>query len=307
MKHLDYEEENYEEYSIRDQVDEYKTLEEKDNFFELNQAIETIADAKNLLDLLHTMKKKGGLIFRGHKRAKYKIWSTAHRDRCNTNSFYYFTKYVEEKIKNYRSLEEGKIQRHLSMMNIEINNDLSLLSYAQHYGFPTPFIDFSRNPFVALFFAMEVSSSLTNQTKIEKYASLYFVNPEWYAFEGQSKLFKDFITQKDGTLRLSYANFNTPPYFIINDQIPEFKLHNNQNIINQEGLFYCYNWSGKSLEAQFKQDAKFASTSGRLPSEREYKLCACWNINIKLKEFILGQLNKMGINDEFIYPLKYQK
>jgi len=60
-------------------------------------------------------------------------------------------------------------------MNIAIN-DLLLLSFLQHYGAPSPLLDFTTDPKVALFFALEHMQGTSSRSQgIENYFSIYII------------------------------------------------------------------------------------------------------------------------------------
>jgi len=91
-------------------------------------------------------------IFRGHTNAG-KFWdlTSSHQRAFHNKPFsewlpYGFTKILHSTlVSNYRSIPNFE---RLS----ELNN-LDLLIYLQHYGIPTPLIDFSRDHLIALYFA----------------------------------------------------------------------------------------------------------------------------------------------------------
>jgi hypothetical protein len=113
--------------------------------------IETIrvGTASAAFSTLEELALKGGdLVFRGHRDASWQLASTFARHRpvpfSVTASFE-----LDEMISHF-------IVR-LRSMNIDlpfsIDDRRGRLEFARHYGVPSPLIDFSKSPYVALFFA----------------------------------------------------------------------------------------------------------------------------------------------------------
>ena len=103
------------------------------------------------------MNTSGSFVYRGIKRdiEKYpkimRVWSKEY-DLSGSESL------ILNEFKKYGcSLIEGNI------------NPIELVGYAQHFGLPTRLIDWSNNPFVALFFAVNG----TDYTNEESYKLLY--------------------------------------------------------------------------------------------------------------------------------------
>lgn len=78
-----------------------------------------------------------------------------------------------------------------------------------------------------------------------------------------------------------------------------FSLNNSVNIQNQAGVF---TWNGdptKPFEMVVSEENKTANNSTQ---QKEYVLCACFNINKKLASHIKKRLEEDGITKELIYP-----
>lgn len=182
-------------------------------------------------------------------------------------------KFIESRIKkhldNFKLATRGR--RGSSPSKIETENDWWALG--QHYGLATPLLDWTRSPFVALFFAFEKDKS--DQTN---HRMIYAITPS--ACESKSK---EISSSHVGTDRPDIVEFFTP----LQDE--------NSRLVNQNGLFSRCT-SGTSLEDwvtdKFKGDNEWANL-----------------IRIKIpnrgREECLRTLNKMNINHLTLYPDLY--
>lgn len=104
--------------------------------------------AKGAIEYLESLTYKfgGRVIFRGHQESEYHLLSTWQRHRnalhepWNTD--------IDDMLTSYKvGLEKTGIE------SFDLNDRIGALEYARHYGVPTPCLDFSYSPYVALFFA----------------------------------------------------------------------------------------------------------------------------------------------------------
>ena len=123
---------------------EYKNLKEKEEHFKI-VPIDNIEDFNNLFK---SHRDSQG-IYRGINSSTYKIYTSLQRQHITKEVTSYN---IEEYISRVRN--QPLLKKYFEKFKIPPSK-LSIWSYLQHYGAPTPYIDFSTDFSKAIYFAIE--------------------------------------------------------------------------------------------------------------------------------------------------------
>jgi hypothetical protein len=270
------------------------------------------------------------VIFRGLTEAKYKLFNSAQRfwigeelDKLGRT----YEEFIETEIESAKTIQSNLLLKYYHAFGHPAY-DLSILSFLQHYGAPTPLLDFTYKFDCAAFFATD-GLQHNPSTDIENYFSIYAIDTsktrgEFPSIIDQisislSQIDEILINNSDNEIdpskvlqkyeQLQYKTFHdltlfhipgfTPNGFTFKlKSRPQFNLIFNQhnlNIINQEGLFVFNSDPTIPLEYHFSGKSEVDSTF-HLPKIK------CWNIHKSLKEYVIRYLNE-GTNTPRTVPI----
>ena len=255
--------------------------------------------------------QKGSFIFRGCSEAKYKMYSSAqrlyitqdlHKQVAEDSISEHYKNFISKLIENCKTWNNGVVKKLLISSGIDENNSFAYLSYMQHFGLPTPFLDFTFNPYVALFFAVDNISFNPSNDEIDNYFSLYYTYKENSVFDGWQYIFNKSLEKKN----ISYETINENNMSILLPDNELYKIINSVNIINQEGLFFYNNHPWYPLETTYKT---FTTATKMVIGEETFKnnlmldhVSGCFNIHKSLAPAIKKMLVEKGITKNYIYP-----
>jgi hypothetical protein len=306
-------------------IKEYASLIEKNSVYRkssnyINNCIYTFEDFDRWFSYWTTIneKNKYQVYFRGMSEAKYKLYNSAQRtwlsyemqdwNRPPNNQLQYkdfVMKMITDALDNKSILE--KVFRLYGINGS--HKEFPCLSLLQHYGAPTPLLDWSYNLNVALFFATE-HTNLPSQkidNELDDYFSIY-VNGEQtqeiqdienHNRESVSSCFPDSPVPNHYNL-LKLTDINTDPEFKSNDPFKKVLMSTiyNQNIIPQEGLFIFNPYPEHPMEDLFKinSSVEFKENGNHQSGFIGY------NIHKRLAEYVKRKIGNMGITKDYIYP-----
>lgn len=234
-------------------------------------------------------------IYRGHSNCQYKLLPAIFRwhDLPQGGS-----------IGAYSQLEFNVLEDFISeacffVRDVPVDDVISWLEIAQHFGVPTRLLDFTENPLVALYFACIGSS--------EKDACVWIINEPAYnkkfflekgvvvathSKQALSKIVTEEIVYQD--FQQHYGNMNYIQYpWIYKPHYREERMH------LQESIFMLWG-ADRGPFAENLSENEYMST-GIVENTENGVLCAV-SIPAARKKELLNALDLCGVNEKFIYP-----
>lgn len=147
-------------------------------------------NAKKAISFLEnlTLGTNDTIVFRGHNNQNYRLVNTLQRQGYTNHAEW--NSYIDDILKEFRvGLEK------LQVKSFNNENRFEALEFARHHGIPTPCLDFSYSPYIALFFAFN-EVKFNYKDKKTNYSVIYALNIDNLAFDSEADL-KQFKSPKD--------------------------------------------------------------------------------------------------------------
>lgn len=267
-------------------------------------SIETIkydeaAPAFEFLDALAL--NDSGYIFRGHGKESYLLETTLNRYRPGMS----WMSGIDDMIDRFRV---GVTQ--LGIAPFDSNSRLDWLEYARHHGVPTPVLDFSYSPYIALFFAFSGKPiehgddhkryTVINALHIEKLASAWATLSHDFNenHEEVAKRHREFLYPKNDLFDSGFPNRCLQ--FIPHPGKENRRMHRQQGALLYDTLQYTY-LKFRNLEdlisAYNEKEEPFTKGMRDTQTPTLYKVL----INEKCANEVFTKLELMGINGGSLY------
>ena len=286
-------------------LESYGDLSKKSPFFKGEMTIiDTKSDFDNFFSDFIPKGKIKKYFFRGMNEAKYKLYNSGQRAWLTyelSKSFNLYQEFIDKQVLKVRQIHKGLLSKFYKSFRY-YPNDISMLSFLQHYGGATPFLDFTESLYVALYFAMDGLKHNPSGNEIDNYFSIYVIDNDDKILQNWDKLLdvrlnselREIETRKQAKVLINNPFSLGKPFYL------KWGLHKitwkgyepfvitingqNLNIINQEGLFVFNSDENEPLENKLQGNIK------------------CFNIHKSLSEYIKLKLTKKGFDKNFIYP-----
>jgi len=330
-----------EPFSSDKYLSEYETLLQKSIFFtQIN--IETKEEFDEVFNEFLTTKNT---LFRGLNEAKYRLYSSLQRGWITSKLYEKHLSYetfLKSLIENAKSQEGGVLSKYFDKIRIDTENDLAVLSFLQHYGCPTPLLDWTYSFPNALFFATQNLQKPKGSWEIEKYFCVYYLEEEFFEKKSMQKIFNVGLQKQKENLKKEFTeHLKASGVFeglidklITQEHIDKmfYILHGKQlmtymtkiekiikvpmlyfsDVKTDDNLKYCLNTSMNIVNQNgvFTWNAHPTKPIEHIPFENSQKnesnkailFSKCININKDLAAHVKKRLTKLGISNKFIYP-----
>lgn len=218
---------------------------------------------------------EGDYVFRGQKHYTWQLEPTLDRlvDGAVTKDI------AEKQLHNFRLSTRGRIND-----KAILSSDSELWALGQHHGLATPLLDWSRSPYVALFFAFEGTD-----------------DPTWIENSGESSNYSRtiFVLNKSFIQALAGAGRSEDGSIL---KIVEPSIDDHGRLVNQAGLFTFAPY-GETLESELERHLiEFGVDTNKDEELSEY-ICRIHIPNdASTRNSCLKKLHKMNIHHASLFP-----
>ena len=158
---------------------EYGSTLQKSRYFD-----QINIDTKEQFDgLFEELKLKEGLLFRGVREAKWRLYSSLQRQWVTHKLYGTYTTYqefLETLVEFARNEQKQALSKFLRLNKIDPENDIAVLSFLQHYGCPTPLLDWTYSFLNSLYFAIDGIEIKESPKEIDSYFSVYHIEEKYF-------------------------------------------------------------------------------------------------------------------------------
>jgi hypothetical protein len=226
------------------------------------------------------------LWFRGSGKSNFHLSPTLYRHPKTTAP--------DELISLEQKVMSRFNQRAIPFLNKPINrqDEWEVLFFIQHYGIPTRLLDWSENPYIALYFALTSAhyKIVANVKEFEDNVCVWVLDPvAWNRKSLYNVSFQEGILSVDDE-RVKGFKPSTPISQIPITPIAIFGTHNSPRIVSQRGVFTVFGQKVQPMEQFYIDDSFPQDCLVKLEIDKS-----------DIQSFIIS-LTSIGFTDSVVFP-----
>jgi len=247
----------------------------------------TVESLKAFTEEIETrMQTSDRLWYRGCGSSSHKLVPSLFRHPALTH--------IESLLKLEKQLLTSFRHRSLPYLSAQPTTDFEWLFLMQHHSVPTRLLDWTENPYVALFFALSsavvVGRSADGKAEYKEGCAVWLLDPAiWNRRSLNRVTFSEGVLSAGDELLKGYAP-NTDQRLMNTDPIALYGVHNSRRIVAQRGVFVVFGTEVHPMEHTY--------SIGDYPGPALTKL----NIPAERVGQLLKALTSIGVTDSAIYP-----